>query len=136
MRRADDVGRDGVDGLAVALADDRLRGEVEHHVGPARGPRATQGREVADVAVDVPNAIGDTRGREQVRLRDGRERIAGDIGAELRQPERQPPAFEAGVPGDEHALAAERVGPARDHFPRPSHTAHGDLPLDHISEIC
>ena len=136
MRRAHDVRRDRVDRRAIALADDGLRGEMEHDVGPARVPRTAKRREVANVAANVANTLGDVADREEIRIGRRRERIARDVGAELRQPERQPAALEAGVPGDEHALAAIRTAEVDAHVVERSQTTHGDRPVAHISEIC
>ena len=136
MRRAHDVRRDRVDRRAIALADDGLRGEMEHDVGAARVPRTAQRREVADVAANVPHTLGDMADGEEIRIGRRRERIARDVGAELGQPQRQPAALEAGMPGHEDALAAIRAAEIDTHTVARSHTTHGDRPVAHISEIC
>ena len=53
---AHDVGPEGAGRVAVALADEGLRGEVEHDLGPERGG-ARQPSGAGDVVAHVPDAL-------------------------------------------------------------------------------
>ena len=61
----------------------------------------------------------------EVRIAWRRQAQAGDTSAELLQPKRKPRTFEAGVAGDEDALAVVEVE-------KHHQTFHGALPLFHI----
>ncbi len=80
---------------------------------------------LADVAVHPGHALADARELIQRRLRGSLlEREAGDAGAERLQPQREPRALEARVPGHEHAALAPE---ARVYV----HVRHGAVPELH-----
>ncbi len=97
-------------GCTVARAHQRLGGQVEHDLGPRRLAREAARRRIADVA-DMMTVGG--RGAEQVvQARRGLrgKRQPGHLRPQARQPQRQPGALEAGVAGEENALASPEVG--------------------------
>jgi hypothetical protein len=90
------------------MADERLRGHVEHDLRAARGHEVPHHFEVADVADGRAHAALDTRQLEQRRLGGHAEGEAAHVGAELAEPEAQPAPLEARVAGDRHAAALPR----------------------------
>ncbi len=105
MRRAHRVGREGRERVAVARPHQRLRREMEDDLRPRRAHRGGGRGGVAQV--DDPAGEHSVEVGEPVQaLVRGGEREPGDVGAEPLQPERQPRALEAGVAGEEDALAA------------------------------
>ena len=111
------------DRIGIGSAHQRLRGEVEDQLGPGGGDRVLERSRVANVALDMGDQLGEARLGEEARVGRGK-REAGDVGAELVQPQRQPAALEAGMTGDQHAAAAPGIA-FHQHF-------HG-APLAHNS---
>ncbi len=132
VRGAERVGGESFQWLGVGKAHERLGGEVKNDLGLGARERPFNGREIADVAARV-GASGreDVRAHDLVkaRLRRRVEREAVDLRAKLAQPEREPRTLEAGVPGDEHALAGIK---AAEHWTN-HQIFHGASPLCHIA---
>ena len=133
-RRADDVGRKRVERFTVRQSHQRLRSQVQHHVGLSLPHGVGQTGRVADVGLVVGfYEIFKPGGREERRRGGGLERIAGHAAAKPVEQQEQPGAFEAGVAGDKHPLAAQALQAVRDAHP---HTFHGALPSRQSSFTC
>ena len=105
VRGSHRVGREGRERVAVAGADQRLRSQMEDELGPRLAHRGGDRRGVAqidDLARDRRVEIDEPVERRLV----GRQCNPGDLGAEATQPEREPRSLEAGVAGEDDALAA------------------------------
>lgn len=110
MGRAHDVGGVGADRIGEGVAHQRLGGEVEDDLGPRGGDRVREPGRVAHVGHAAVDIVGEANGGEEVRVGRRRQRIAGDAGAQARQPQAEPAADEAGVTRDEHpAVAPETI---------------------------
>src|SRR5947209_4971477 len=90
--------------------DERLRREVHDDLGPGDpvGPRDRV--EVTHVDAQRLDVLAEPGEREQARRSRLAARCARDARAERQQPQRQPRALEAGVPGHEHAPAGPEAG--------------------------
>ena len=84
-------------GLRFAIADDRLRREVEHRVDLVLAERALEQRLIADVAADDLDALEQAAAHE-LGLRHPVAHEADDVGACARASRRtQPAADQAGA---------------------------------------
>ena len=109
VHRAHHVGGVGGHRRAVRQAHQRLRRQVQHDLRLAALHGAAHGVEIADVAQGRLQAVGHPRLVEQAG-RGGRcQRQALHLGAQRLQPQGQPTALEAGVTGEEDALAVPEV---------------------------
>ena len=99
-------------GSCVGVADERLGGQVEDDFGGEVLQGGLEGGGVADVAADVFDDGADAGRGEEVGVGAGVERVAADDGAFGGEPEGEPAAFEAGVAGEEDALALPGEGGA------------------------
>ncbi len=127
-RRADHVDLERLARDAIALADHRLGGEVEHHVRIGGGEGGGERLPVADVGPVVGGeAVGDGGDLEMGGVGRGVERVAGDPRAEALEPQTQPRSLEAGVPGHEDRSAGERLGEAA-HAAAPGRATYGRVP--------
>ena len=85
--RTHDVGVERTARVTVAGAHDRLRGEMQHEVGLGAAHGGIQRTGVADVSAHViRKRLGNAGYCEIVGLSRRVERVAGDVGAELREP--------------------------------------------------
>ncbi|SSC24188.1 Hypothetical protein KLENKIAIHU_2795, partial [Klenkia terrae] len=110
-RRAVDVDRERLRRAAVPLAHHRAGSQVQHDVGPGAGDHGVDGVPVADVADHVVvQDVGDPGDLEQRRVGLRRQCVPGGPRAQRGQPQRQPRALEAGVPGHEHVPATQCRG--------------------------
>ena len=82
---------------------------MEHDVGLGFRQGARELCAVAHVALDVAHLSGEPEKLEMAFVVGRRQGVAGDIGAELEQPGRQPRALEAGMAGHEDLLAVVEV---------------------------
>src|SRR5690606_22356884 len=110
VHRAHDVGRIGADRVGEGVAHDRLRRQVHDDLRPAARDGAGERVGVADVADHALDVVAEGDRPEQIRIGRWGQGIAGDAGAEAREPQAEPAADEAGVTRDEDPAAApERV---------------------------
>ena len=65
---------------------------------------AVEGGGVADVAANVLDFFVEAGGSEEAGGGVGVEGVAADVGSEMREPEGEPAALEAGVAGEEDTL--------------------------------
>ena len=107
---AHDIGCKCLQWFAVAEADERLRREMQEDLRVCGFDQACRALGIADVADVVVTAFSNVGFIEDAWCRGWFERDSGDICAELRQPERKPAAFEAGVPRDNDALSLPEAG--------------------------
>jgi len=107
MHGSHHVGRVGFDRVAVAVAHQRLCGQVQDDLGAGLSERLLQPGQVADVGDARVHARADTGHVEQVGSGRRLQGIAGDLGTEPLQPEGQPTALEVRLPGEEDPF----VGP-------------------------
>ena len=92
------------------MQHDRLRGQVEHHLGFEGAHGARQRVEVADVARGRLDAVAHVRQRVQARLGRRRQTHSRPTRAPSDCSSRHEPAsLETGVAGDEDALAVPEV---------------------------
>ena len=133
-RGAHDVDVEGFRGLGVAAPHQRLRRQMEDDLRIAVRHRAAQGVGVANVGDLAVAEAADVGSVEQVMVPLRRQRVAGYPGAHLRQPECQPAALEAGMAGQQDALAGPegRVDAAVAE-PRHYQTRQGASPRSHIA---
>ena len=113
MCRTHHVGRVGADRIDVRPPHQRLCGEMEHHLRTRPRHHGIDRRGVAHVTelrIDPPL---DGRQREEVGRGRGRKRKARDAGPQPAEPETEPGALEARVPGDEDASVAPEIASAR-----------------------
>ena len=101
--------------MVVGVADQRLRGEVEDDLGPDLGDQRGGARLVANIDDFVADQLRQRGLLEEARVGRRFEREAGDVCAQVMQPQAQPSALEAGVAGDEDALAGPGAG-VHQHF--------------------
>src|ERR1700682_194027 len=81
---------------------------MEDYLGTVVVKQADQAGQVSDVTVYVPDEIADPGDLEIAgTVRGWRQRVTGDIGAELGEPEAKPGSLETAVAGDEHPASAE-----------------------------
>jgi hypothetical protein len=109
VRRPQDVRLEGLRRRGERPPHERLGGEVEHHLRAHPGDRLVDRARVAHVGAVRRGELVDPGEREERGL--GRDPVAQpvDLRAEDVEPEREPRALEAGVPGDEHAPPAPAV---------------------------
>src|SRR5271157_2680831 len=100
-----DIRRIVLDGILVATTHDRLRSHMNNNFGTALGDRTLKSREVANVGANRADGARNPRLLEQVRLSRRIERVAGNLGSERIQPQRQPTSLETGMSGQEDAAA-------------------------------
>ena len=94
-------------GLTIRAPHQRLRRQVKDNLGLERLHDVAHVLKVAHVAHLVAQTRGQTRQFEKTWFGWRWQGEAGDIGAELREPQCQPAAFETRVPGDENAPAGK-----------------------------
>ncbi len=109
MDGAEHVDRVGLHRALVGEAHQRLRGHVDDdlgrevaHGGFQRGQVANVPANGLELAVQVEQAI-------EARLGRRIERVAADLGSHREQPEGEPTALEAGVPGKENLAGFPEV---------------------------
>ena len=105
---AEHVGGEGRHRFAIGNADERLRGEVKNEFGLPFADGVFELMRVPDVLDGVLHPAFQFEREEERRLQRG-QREAVDVCAEAEQPFAKPCALEAGVAGDQHALAGVDV---------------------------
>jgi hypothetical protein len=111
VHRAHDVGREGADRIAEAVAHDRLRREVHEDLRAERAHRRGEARGIVHVAHLVRGEPRrKARALEEARRRGRREGEAGDARSHPREPCAEPPAHESRVPGHEDLAPAPPAG--------------------------
>ena len=127
MREAERVDGERLDRLGDRAAHQRLGGEVQHDLRVGRRDR--RAHRVADRA-DRRGAKSRSRPTSarsnSAGVCVGREREAGDVGAEPLEPQRRPAALEAGVAGEQHPAAAPELGAGQRRVH--AHIFHGARP--------
>src|SRR6185436_8249553 len=103
---ADDIRRVGLDGILVGAQYDRLRSEVQDDVRREFSQLRQQTVLVADIGASRLEHVADRGELVEARHRRRLERIAAHVRAETREPQREPAALEARVPGEEDAFVA------------------------------
>src|SRR6185437_13212777 len=116
--------------LAVAGADQRLRGQMEDDLRPGRLDQRCNRRRIANIAKFAVTKHGSGRLREKIGDRRRRQADARYARPQPMQPERKPRTFETAVAREQDTLAA----PERHRWrARQCQIFHGALPDDQSS---
>ena len=126
MHRSHNVGGVGFDRLNIGIAHKRLSGHVDNDLGTVFSEGRLQFGGVTDITNDAGHAIADLGNFEQARTGRRSQRITHHVRTHRLQPQRYPAPLEAGVPGQQHALAIPECRIQ-------DHTFHGAWPDCHNS---
>ena len=109
MRGADHVSLERGERFGIRAPHQRLRSQVEDHfrLDPLHG--IGQALQMTDIAENLAGKGSGLDDLVEIGLRGRRQADAPDLGAELLQPKGEPAAFEAGMAGYKHPLAAVKA---------------------------
>ena len=106
---AEHIGRECLDRCGIRGTDQRLCGQVHHHLGLRGLQCGFQRRAVIDVGVDEATAGGQVQQVVKVRLGGRRQGKARDLRPPFRPASSQPGALESGVAGDHYPAARPKA---------------------------